>query len=119
MHHSAAHGQSIAIVGMAGRFPGARDVGEFWKNLRDGREAISFFTDAELERDGVPTEARKHPQFVPAGVVLEDADCFDSEFFGYSARETELMDPQQRLLLECAWEALENAGCDPHRYPAG
>jgi amino acid adenylation domain-containing protein len=108
-------GDAIAIVGVAGRFPGARTVGAFWRNLEAGVESISRFSEAELE-DAFSDEVRRAPNFVRARPILEDVDQFDAEFFGMYAREAELTDPQQRLFLECAWEALEDAGCDPRRY---
>jgi acyl transferase domain-containing protein len=100
----------IAIIGMSGRFPGAANVEAFWENLRDGVESVTFFSDEELARRGVDEKALRHPNYVKAGVVLDDIDRFDASFFGYSPREAELMDPQHRLFLECAWEALESAG---------
>jgi amino acid adenylation domain-containing protein len=112
---AAAPGDAIAIVGLAGRFPGARTVGAFWRNLEAGVESISRFGEAELE-DAFSDEVRRAPNFVRARPILEDVDKFDAEFFGMYAREAELTDPQQRLFLECAWEALEDAGCDPRRY---
>jgi acyl transferase domain-containing protein len=110
-------GLEIAVIGMAGRFPGARDVAAFWRNLRDGVESISFFAEEELLAAGVPRERLADPLFVPAGGVLDEADRFDAAFFGYNPREAELMDPQQRIFLECAWEALEDAGYDSLRTP--
>ncbi len=104
---------SIAVIGMAGRFPGAANVSEFWNNLRAGVESISRFSAAEIAGAGVPEAVRTHPSFVNASGVLEGVDLFDAQFFGFSARDAEIMDPQQRLFLECAWEALENAGYDP------
>jgi len=112
---AAAPGDAIAIVGLAGRFPGARTVGAFWRNLEAGVESISRFGEAELE-DAFSDEVRRAPNFVRARPVLEDVDRFDADFFGMYAREAELTDPQQRLFLECAWEALEDASCDPRRY---
>src|SRR5215211_5575546 len=106
----------IAIVGMSGRFPGARSVDEFWRNLRDGVESISFFTEEELVQAGAPLSLIKNPNYVPANGILEDIEIFDAAFFGFSPREAEVMDPQQRLFLECAWEALEIAGYDPDTY---
>jgi phthiocerol/phenolphthiocerol synthesis type-I polyketide synthase E len=103
----------IAVIGMAGRFPGAADVEAFWSNLRQGVPGIRFFTDDELDAAGVSPERRADPAFVAAGGVLDGIDRFDAEFFGYSPREASAMDPQQRLLLETAWEALENAGYAP------
>ncbi len=101
----------IAIVGMAGRFPKARNIDEFWLNLCTGVEAISFFTDEELA--AVP---RDNPNYVKARGVLEDADLFDAAFFGVNPREAAVMDPQHRVFLECAWEALENAGYDSEKF---
>jgi phthiocerol/phenolphthiocerol synthesis type-I polyketide synthase E len=110
-------GLEIAIVGMAGRFPGAGDLQAFWRNLCAGVESISFFSDDELLAAGVPRARLADPRFVGAGGVLDGADLFDAAFFGYSPREAELMDPQQRVFLECAWEALEDAGYDSLRHP--
>jgi acyl transferase domain-containing protein len=105
----------IAIIGMAGRFPGAPDVAAFWRNLCAGVESITRFSDAELEDAFDPT-IRNDPNFVRARAVLDGADLFDAGFFGIRAREAELTDPQHRVFLECAWHALEDAGYDPARY---
>ena len=102
----------IAIIGMAGRFPGAKNIDQFWRNLCAGVESITRFTDAELE-DNFSTEDRNAANFVKARPILEDVDQFDAEFFGMYAREAELTDPQHRIFLEISWEALENAGYDP------
>ncbi|MEU5366877.1 amino acid adenylation domain-containing protein, partial [Streptomyces sp. NPDC005925] len=99
----------IAVIGMAGRLPGAHDLTEFWHNLRDGVESVTVFSDDELA-DRVGPDLLKDPDYVRAGAVLDDIDRFDARFFGYSAREAALLDPQHRLLLECAWHALEDAG---------
>src|SRR6204780_4956727 len=101
---------------MAGRFPGAPSVAEFWKNQLAGIESISHFTVEELE---VPDaiELSRQPNYVRARSILEDVDLFDAEFFGMYPREAELMDPQQRLFLEACWNALEDSGCDPFTYP--
>ena len=100
----------VAIIGMSLRFPGAKSPAEFWKNLRDGVETVSFFTKDELQQAGVPLEALQQPNYVPAKAIVDGVEMFDYQFFGLTPREAELMDPQQRLFLECAWEALENAG---------
>jgi acyl transferase domain-containing protein/acyl carrier protein len=104
------HLTGIAIVGMAGRFPKAKDIDQFWQNLRNGVDGITFFSDEELIAEGVSPEIFNQPNYVKAGAVLADIDQFDAQFFGYSPKEAELIDPQQRLFLECAWQALENAG---------
>lgn len=106
----------IAIVGMAGRFPGAKNVDAFWQNLRDGVESISFFTDEELISTGTNPAVVNDHKYVKAGAVLEDIELFDAAFFNFTPREAEIADPQQRLFLECAWEALENAGYDAENY---
>jgi acyl transferase domain-containing protein/acyl carrier protein len=108
--------EDIAIIGMVGRFPGARDVNEFWRNLCEGRDSISTFSDEELERAGVERATSSNSNYVKAGGVLEDVELFDAAFFGFTRREAEGMDPQQRVFLECAWEALENAGYDSETY---
>lgn len=109
-------GLEIAIIGMAGRFPGAGSVEEFWRILRDGKEAIAQLDPDTLRQQGVDDALLNDPQYVRAGGVLADVDQFDAAFFGYSPREAELLDPQQRLFLECAWEALETAGYDAESY---
>ncbi|MEV7417196.1 beta-ketoacyl synthase N-terminal-like domain-containing protein [Streptomyces sp. NPDC089919] len=104
-------GFDIAVIGMAGRFPGAASIDEFWENVRQGRETIAqFATDEQKGR----TVTGGHP--VGAKGVLDDADRFDAGFFGLSPRDAALTDPQQRVLLECAHTALEHAGCDYQRY---
>ncbi|HET6493535.1 MAG TPA: beta-ketoacyl synthase N-terminal-like domain-containing protein, partial [Burkholderiales bacterium] len=107
----------IAIVGMSGRFPGARDLGEFWRNLAGGIESITRFTVEELLERGVPAAWLSKPNYVKAAPVLEEPGRFDAGFFGFSPMEARAMDPQHRLLLELAHEALEHAACDPDRYP--
>ena len=105
---------SIAIIGMSGRFPGAGNVRQFWENLAGGVESISRFADGELEMRP-PADAGE--AFVNARGVVRDADLFDAGFFNFNAREAELLDPQHRVFLECSWEALESAGYDPEQYP--
>ena len=100
----------IAVIGLAGRFPRARDIDEFWCRIRDGVECISRFSDDELRESGVSEAELADPNYVKANSWLEDADCFDADFFGYSPLEAEAMDPQHRIFLECAWTALEHAG---------
>jgi phthiocerol/phenolphthiocerol synthesis type-I polyketide synthase E len=107
---------AIAVVGMAGRFPGSPDVDAFWRNLRDGREGISFFTEEELREAGESDASLANPRYVRARGMVEGIDRFDASFFAYTAREAELMDPQLRFFLEACWEALESAGYDPSEY---
>lgn len=105
--------EPIAIVGMAGRFPGARNVHEFWSRLCNAEDCIARFAADELRSEGVDPALIADPNYVPAAPVLQDIDKFDAAFFGITPREAELMDPQQRIFLECCWEALEDAGYDP------
>ena len=105
----------VAVIGFSGRFPGAQNADEFWQNLRDGVESISFFTPEELTASGVAPEHANAPEYVPAKAILENVDLFDANFFDYSPREAEMLDPQLRMMLECAEEAFEHAGYDPQR----
>jgi acyl transferase domain-containing protein len=108
---------SIAVIGMSGRFPGAKNIEQFWHNLANGVETISRFGVDELEFSVATPEALAQGQtFIRARAILEDVDKFDAAFFNIYPREAESMDPQHRLFLECAWEALENGGYDPDRY---
>ncbi len=106
----------IAIVGLACRFPGARSAAEFWRNLEQGVESITRFTDAEMLAAGVAPELIARPDYVKASPVIDGPDRFDAAFFGYAPHEAIALDPQQRVLLELSHAALEDAGCDPMRY---
>ncbi len=107
--------EAIAIIGMAIRVPGADGPDEFWRNLRDGVEGITRFSDADLLAAGVSQSSLDDDNYVAARGVIRDADCFDAAFFDYSAREAQLLDPQQRVFLEGAWTAFEQAGYDPRQ----
>jgi amino acid adenylation domain-containing protein len=107
---------AVAVVGLAGRFPGARDPAQLWENLKAGVESIAILSEADLAAAGVPPEARGDPRYVRAEGALEGIDLFDAPFFGFSPRDATLLDPQHRLFLECASEALGNAGYAPDRY---
>ena len=107
----------IAIIGLSCRFPGAATAAEYWKNLCDGVESITFFSDQELLAAGVDPVLVANPNYVKAAPMLPNVDMFDAEFFGYSPKDAALMDPQQRLFLEVCWEAFENAGYEPVGYP--
>ncbi len=106
----------IAIIGMAGRFPGAANLEEFWENLRNGVESMREFSEDEIRAAGVSDELLRQDRYVRRGTELKDLEWFDAEFFGLTPREAESMDPQQRMFLECAWEAVENAGYDTFSY---
>jgi acyl transferase domain-containing protein len=105
---------AVAIIGMAGRFPGARGVDELWANLTRGVESVRFFAADELD----PGVNASEPGYVKVRGVLAEADCFDAPFFGESPANAEIIDPQQRVLLEVAWAALEDAGVVPERHGA-
>ncbi|MCF3935173.1 amino acid adenylation domain-containing protein [Acuticoccus sp. M5D2P5] len=105
--------EPIAIVGMAGRFPGAADVATFWRRLKAGDDLITRFTPDVLEDD--PAQ-RVGNGYVPARAVIDGIEAFDAEFFGMYPREAAITDPQARLLMEVAWEALEDAGLVPARF---
>ncbi|HBL25588.1 MAG TPA: non-ribosomal peptide synthetase, partial [Acidobacteria bacterium] len=107
----------VAIIAMAARLPGAPDLDRFWHLLRDGVEAISRLTGAQLLDAGVDAAAQAHPGFVSAEPLLEGIDRFDAAFFGLSPLEAQVLDPQQRLFLEIAWACMESAGYDTERYP--
>lgn len=106
----------IAIIGMACRFPGADDTEAFWRNLQEGVESVTFFTDEELLARGVTAVTLKDISYVKASAKLQNVDFFDASFFGYTPREASETDPQHRLFLEVAWQALEDAGYDSSRY---
>lgn len=106
----------IAVIAMVGRFPGAKDIDEFWQNLSLGVESITWFTDEELLKAGIDPDWLSNSNYVKANAVLSDMELFDANFFGYSAKEAEVIDPQQRLFLESAWSALEQAGYNPQTY---
>ncbi|HEX5706032.1 MAG TPA: type I polyketide synthase, partial [Pyrinomonadaceae bacterium] len=108
-------GDAVAIVGIACRFPGAKNAAEFWQNLRQGVESLKTFTDEELLASGVHPSLLANPNYIRVGAALDDVEMFDAPFFGFNPREAEIMDPQHRFFLECAWEALEVAGYDPEQ----
>ena len=105
---------AVAIIGVAGRFPGAENVEQLWQNLCEGREFVRPIAAEELE-DGLSDAQRAKGKYVAARAILDNVDLFDAEFFRILPREAEVADPQQRVLMECAWEALEDAGYDPAR----
>src|SRR5437764_3051894 len=117
MSDSSAPDLSIAIVGMACRFPAVADLEQFWENLRSGVESIRSFSAEQLAGAGISPELLADPDYVRAGAVLDDIDLFDAAVFDFHPREAEIADPQQRIFLECCWQALERAGCDPDTFP--
>lgn len=113
----------LAVVGMAGRFPGAANIEAFWANLEGGVDSLSHFSKETLRQKGVPEAVLAHPKWVAAGQVLADADMFDAGFWGIGRREAEIIDPQHRVFIEVAWTALEQAGYarrdNPYRERTG
>ncbi|WP_446476152.1 amino acid adenylation domain-containing protein [Bacillus velezensis] len=101
---------SVAVIGISCEFPGAKDHYEFWNNIKEGKESITFFSKEELRRSGISEELADHPGFVPAKSVLEGKEMFDPGFFGFSPKDAEYMDPQLRMLLLHSWKAIEDAG---------
>ncbi|MCX5295328.1 acyltransferase domain-containing protein [Streptomyces sp. NBC_00193] len=105
--------EAVAVVGMAGRFPGARTTEEFWDHLVAGRDCLEELDDTELLTAGVPASALAGPGYVRRAAALDGFAEFDAEFFGLPPSVAAAMDPQQRLFLESCWHALEDAGHDP------
>ncbi|MHC5066398.1 MAG: beta-ketoacyl synthase N-terminal-like domain-containing protein, partial [Planctomycetota bacterium] len=106
----------IAVIGLAGRFPGAQEIHEYWRNLRDGVESVRFFSDEELIAAGVDPATVNKPNYIKASAILDDVQGFDPAFFGISVKDAAIMDPQHRHFLESCWAALEDAGHDPARF---
>jgi acyl transferase domain-containing protein/tryptophanase/acyl carrier protein len=107
-HKRSEHSGDIAIVGMAGRYPKANNLREFWANLVQGLDCIETIPDDRFDQ-------RLHNQFSEKyrGGFIDGVDRFDSLFFNISPREAEYLDPQERLFLEVAWETIEDAGYYP------
>ena len=97
----------IAIIGLAGRFPGANSVEELWSLLVEGREGIATFSTDELEGEYATLSEADRARYVPRRGIVDGVDMFDARFFRLSEAEADLLDPQHRLLMEVAWEALE------------
>ena len=108
-----AEAPGIAVIGMAGRFSGARDIETLWQKLGAGEECLVRFSPAELRAAGIPSALVDDEYYVPVNGSLSDVELFDAEFFGMSPREAAVTDPQHRIFLELASEALENGGHDP------
>lgn len=107
---------AIAVIGMAGRFPGANDVSAFWDNLRRGEESIVTFSEQELRAAGLGDEVLGNPAYVRRAPIIDGFDEFDADYFGFPPQSARTLDPQHRLFLQCAWHAFEDAGCDPARF---
>ncbi len=106
----------IAIVGLALRVPGASTPEEYWENLVGSVECLKTYSDEDLLARGVSPSALTDPNYVRAGMPLQNVDQFDPEFFGFSPKEAAILDPQHRQFYEVAWEALERAGHPPSKF---
>lgn len=115
--HEVEHQNSIAIIGLSGRFPQAKNVDEFWGNLRAGVECIQAYSEETLLKAGVDASSIGNPDYVRAGAIVADVDQFDAKFFDITASEAALTDPQHRLFLEVGWEALEMSGYSRRDFP--
>lgn len=108
---------NIAIIGMAGRFPGAANTEQLWENLKNGRESITHFTKKQLSgRDFESEYVLQQDNYIRARSVLDDVELFDADFFNFTPSEATYTDPQQRIWLELAWTALESAGYAGSNY---
>ncbi len=107
---------SIALVGLAGHFPGARSASELWTLLENAQAATEWRTPSQLREAGVSPADLADPDYVRASLILPDMENFDAGFFGFSPRDAAVMDPQHRHFLACAWEALEDAGHMPEKF---
>ncbi len=107
----------IAVIGMAGRFPGADNINRFWENLKAGTDSVCDFSDEELRLAGVPEELLNNPDYIKTRAILQDIESFDAHFFDYTPAQAAVTDPQVRLFHQCCWEALEDAGRDPDEFP--
>ncbi|MDI1323386.1 MAG: aminotransferase class III-fold pyridoxal phosphate-dependent enzyme [Algoriphagus sp.] len=103
-----AKSKAVAVIAMAGKFPKANSVGEFWEMVKNEREGISFFDLEDLD-PLIRTEAEE-PNYIKARGIIDEVEKFDAEFFGMNPKLAAVMDPQQRLFLEISYEALEKAG---------
>src|SRR5262245_6276924 len=107
---------AVAVIGLSGVFPKSHDIEAWWRNLRDGVDLGSSFTDEELVAAGERPEFFRDPRYVRRSAVLDDEALFDASFFGFSPREAEMTDPNHRFFLEAAYHALENAGYLGEQY---
>ena len=106
----------IAIVGMAGRFPGAPDVDTLWRRVVNGEDCLVDLDEESLRADGVPEHVLNAPNYVRRNGVLADVEGFDAPFFGIGSRDAAIMDPQHRHFIESAWHALETSGHLPESF---
>ena len=106
----------IAVIGIDLKVPGANNMEEFWQNICEGKESLTYFSDEELLAAGVLKEEIEDENYQKCAFVLDGVEKFDAPFFGYTPREASFIDPQQRLLLESAWKLMESSGYAPDEY---
>jgi amino acid adenylation domain-containing protein len=106
----------IAIIGMAGKFPGVENIYEYWEQIKQGKTLLTRFSKEELLANGLSEELLDDSNFVPVSGIIKSAEFFDSSFFGFTPREADLTDPQHRKFLEVCYEALENSSTSPDKY---
>lgn len=104
---------AIAVIGMAGKFPGAESVSAFWRNLRAGVESIVDLSEDELLANGVTERALANRGYVRRAGLMPGIEEFDADFFGFTPYAARMLDPQHRLFLQAVFHALEDAGYDP------
>ena len=107
---------AIAVIGMAGKFPGADSLAQFWDNLSRGEESVATLSEEALTAAGVSAETLANPAYVRRAAMLNGIDEFDADFFGMNPYTARMLDPQQRLFLQTAWHAFEDSGYDPAGY---
>ncbi|HML87606.1 MAG TPA: beta-ketoacyl synthase N-terminal-like domain-containing protein [Methylomusa anaerophila] len=102
----------IAIIGVSGRYPGAKNIKEYWKNLQEGKDCISEIPKDRWDYSRYFDEDKNKSGTIYSkwGGFIEGVDQFDPLFFNISPREAEFIDPQERLFLQCVYETLEDAG---------
>ena len=105
-----APGNAVAVIGMAGRFPGANSVAEFWRNLRNGVESIVDLSEEDLLAAGVTAGALANRSYVRRAALMPGIEEFDADFFGFTPHAARMLDPQHRLFLQTTFHALEDAG---------
>lgn len=107
---------AIAVIGMAGRFPGSDSVAQFWRNLSTDTELIVDVSEQDLAANQVTERALESHSYIRRAAMMDGIDEFDAEFFGFNNQTARTMDPQHRLFLQTSWHAFEDAGVDPADY---
>ena len=108
--------RAIAVIGMAGRFPGAPDLDAYWRNVVSGIGSVSAILEQETVAAGRDATLPRGSKWIGVASTIEGFEEFDAEYFGMSRMEAEILDPQQRVLLECAVNAFDSAGYDPRCF---